>query len=249
MKNLIVITFIVFLTGACSKSTEPTPSSNITTADFSVTIDENPTDAQVLGTINGTSDAGAVTFSISTSSAEGAFSINTNTGELSVADKALFDYEISTAITATVTVADGISTATSNVTVNLNDLSTIWSGAKTTFYKPANADYTLEAFQDRITDNVWITRKNSGTLINFLDDSGTTAPEGVRMAYGTTAQLADLTFSEAMEKLEGTALKDLPGKDVVFFLTKDDIYIDVHFLSWQSMANGGEYSYERSTPN
>jgi len=248
-KIYILVYVVIFGISACSKNSETGPKSNITTSDFSVTIDENPSTGQILGTISGTSDAGAVTYSIGSESQEGAFAINTTTGELSIADKSHFDYEISITLTAIVDVSDGISTAGANVTVNLNDLSFIWSGTKTIFFKSANADHTLEANQDRITDNVWITRKTSGTLINALDDSGPNAPEGVRMAYGTIAQLATLTFSNAMKGLEGSELKDLPGKDVVFFLTADDVYIDVHFISWSSDANGGEFSYERTTQN
>lgn len=38
---------------------------------------------------------------------------------------------------------------------------TIWAGTDLTFTKAANADWTLEANQDRLTNNVWITRQNS----------------------------------------------------------------------------------------
>ena len=35
---------------------------------------------------------------------------------------------------------------------------TFWTGPKITFTKADDADWTLEENQDRITDNVWITR-------------------------------------------------------------------------------------------
>jgi len=42
---------------------------------------------------------------------------------------------------------------------------TTWDGPTMTFTKADNADPTLEANQDRITSNVWLTRGNSGGQI------------------------------------------------------------------------------------
>ena len=44
---------------------------------------------------------------------------------------------------------------------------TIWQGENITFTKADNADWTLEANQDRITDNVWITRQNNRPVYNY----------------------------------------------------------------------------------
>ncbi len=242
-----VILFLLLPFFACNKGDEP--QANIAADDLLVTIDENPDNGQVLGTITGSSDVGAITYSISSESIEGAFSINASTGELSVANKLAFDYETSPALTAIISLSNGSKTATSNVTVNLNDLEFVWNGTKTTFYKPANADTNAEAFQDRITENVWLTRASNGVLINKAPGAIGCDPGNVMMAYGKAADRASLTFSDCMKKLEETELKYLPGKDVVFYLVADDIYLDVHFLSWSSGSSGGEFSYERSTPN
>lgn len=43
-----------------------------------------------------------------------------------------------------------------------NDDFEIWTGTNTTFTKESGADPSLEANQDRISDNVWITRGNEG---------------------------------------------------------------------------------------
>ncbi|NJO89968.1 MAG: hypothetical protein HC831_14235 [Chloroflexia bacterium] len=125
----------------------------------------------------------------------------------------------------------------------------VWTGDKITFYKPANADTNLEKFQDRITENVWLTRENNGPLVNKAPGAIGCDPGNVKMAYGLVANRANLTFSDCMEKLEGSMLKELAGKDVVFYLVTDDIYLDVHFVSWSSQSSGGQFSYERSTPN
>ena len=44
---------------------------------------------------------------------------------------------------------------------------TIWNGDRFTFQKLNGADWTLEANQDRITDNVWITRANNKGIFNI----------------------------------------------------------------------------------
>ncbi len=247
-KFLYYILFVLLLI-ACTKNEEQKPTSNITVNDLSVTIDENPASGTVLGKITASSDAGTITFSISSSSPEGAFAIDENSGELSVVDKYQFDYEKFPMLTAQVTITDGISSKTVNATINLNDLEFVWTGDKITFYKPANADTAMETFQDRITENVWLTRGSNGVLINKAPGAIGCNPGNVKMAYGVAVDRANLTFSDCMEKLEGSQLKELPGKDVVFYLTADDIYLDVHFLSWSSQSSGGQFSYERSTPN
>ena len=40
------------------------------------------------------------------------------------------------------------------------------------FTKPDSADWTLEENQDRITDNVWITRKDIQSLFNIAQEAG-----------------------------------------------------------------------------
>lgn len=247
MRNAIVMPVLfAFILFACNKENSK-PTSDIIKADLVVTIEENPESGQVLGSVIASSDKGTVSYSLSSESVEGAFSLNSASGEISVADKYVFDFETSPVLSAVIEIADGISKGKANVTINLTDVEHIWTGPKSTFFKSAYANPELENNQDRITENVWITRGNSGTLINALGGDGC-APARVKMAYGTIAELSKLTFSDCMEKLEESQLKELPGKDLVFYLTADDIYIDVHFVTWSSGASGGEFSYERSTP-
>jgi len=94
----------------------------INVQNLTVAIDENPTDGQVVGTVQTDSDE-ASNFSITSQTPTGALSINSNTGEVSVANAALFDFETNSTITATVTVGDAVNPAT--VTVNLNNLDEI----------------------------------------------------------------------------------------------------------------------------
>ena len=85
---------------------------------FETTLDENPAEGQVLGTIQ-TSD-GASGFSIATQSPSGALAIDSSSGQLTVVDATLFDYETNPTIAATVSIVDADNPVT--VTVNLNNV-------------------------------------------------------------------------------------------------------------------------------
>lgn len=127
---------------------------------------------------------------------------------------------------------------------------TTWDGPTMTFTKADNADPTLEANQDRITSNVWLTRGNSGGQIynakTESSSSKSSSPANTRWAFGTTTNLGSLTFST----FRGTSKpKNAVGQNMVLHLVSDDIYIDIKFTSWSSGKQGG-FTYERSTdPN
>ena len=44
---------------------------------------------------------------------------------------------------------------------------TVWTGPKTTFTKANYANWSLEANQDRIINNVWLTRQNQEGIFNI----------------------------------------------------------------------------------
>ena len=66
---------------------------------------------------------------------------------------------------------------------------TTWDGPTMTFTKANNANPTLEANQDRITSNVWLTRGNSGGQIynakTESDSSKISSPADTQWAFGT----------------------------------------------------------------
>jgi hypothetical protein len=135
---------------------------------------------------------------------------------------------------------------------NLVVAQTTWNGPTMTFTKADNADPTMEANQDQITSNVWLTRGNSGgQLFNVkteADSSKNTSPDDTQWAFGATSNLGTLTFST----FRGTSKpQDAVGQNMVLHLVTDDIYIDIKITSWTSGRNsGGGFSYERSTdPN
>lgn len=134
---------------------------------------------------------------------------------------------------------------------------TIWTGPKITFTKANYADWTQEANQDRITDNVWITRADTESIFNIVVESSyedSVSPKNTEWAFGQTSDgISTLTFYPF-----DTLLVDGVGNDIlnhsnyVLHLISEDIYIDLSFLSWTKGPNsgggGGGFSYERSTP-
>ncbi len=135
------------------------------------------------------------------------------------------------------------------------DASEIWVGLDFTFTKPPSANWTLPENQDRITDNVWITRGNLKGIYNivqedFYQGTGTSGPSPVdtEWAFGTTANLGDPvppTFNTwAMQA--GHSPPSLVNQDMIMHLITDDIYMDVKFLSWSVGFSGGGFSYIRA---
>ena len=126
---------------------------------------------------------------------------------------------------------------------------TIWTGADLTFTKADGADPTLEANQDRLTDNVWITRGNGGgQIFNVQSESSAdkdNSPSGTRWAIGNINNIDQLQFQRFRDAVGSP--RDVVGEDLVLFLQEDNIYLSVRFTSWSQGGEGG-FSYMRSTP-
>ena len=124
----------------------------------------------------------------------------------------------------------------------------VWSGGLITFTKLENVDESLAENQDRITDNVWITRGVSGGQIynaiveNAPNKDG--SPLGTEWAEGVINDYALLkytTFRAATVKP-----KDAVGKTYVVHLVADNIYLSIKIISWSSNQSGG-FSYQRTS--
>ncbi len=123
----------------------------------------------------------------------------------------------------------------------------VWSGRTHVFTKPDGADWTLAENQDRITDQVWITRKSSQGIFNIAQESGYVpgSPAGTEWATGNAADHASLSFLPwvqwAANNPPGTV-----GSDAVVHLIAEDIYLDIRFDSWTGVAGGGGFTYTRA---
>lgn len=122
-----VVSATVSIVGSANQSTVTIDLNDlveITTQDLTVVIDENPIDGQVLGLIE-TEGSAPLSFTITSQTPAGALNINTSTGELTVADPNLFDFETNPIINATISVDNSTNTANTGATINLNDVDEI----------------------------------------------------------------------------------------------------------------------------
>lgn len=115
------------------------------------------------------------------------------------------------------------------------------------FSKADGADPAIAANQDRISDNVWITRGNDGGQIyNAKTENNSdkqASPAGTRWAVGTADNKDNLTFAAFREAVGKP--KEVVGKNLVMHLVADDVYIDVKFTAW-SADKGGSFAYDRT---
>lgn len=131
-----------------------------------------------------------------------------------------------------------------------DDQQEIASGPRIEFIKGDGNNPNFEENQDRITDQVWLTRDNNGGglynafLENAEDKDG--SPEGTLWALGTTEEVCDLAFAPFRTALGKP--KDLIDKEVVLFLPEEGLFFDLTITSWsRSNVTGGGFAYSRST--
>lgn len=124
--------------------------------------------------------------------------------------------------------------------------SSVWEGAEIQFEINSNADPTLEINQDRITDNVWITRGSNGQIFNYKANSEVDedhSPVGTEWALGSLKDYSSLTYT-TFRKIANGKPKSVVDNTYIVHLIEDDIYLQIHFISWES---GGGVSYTRTT--
>ena len=131
-----------------------------------------------------------------------------------------------------------------------NDV-TVWTGPTLTFSKGDNANPTLEENQDRITDNVWLTRDNNGgglyNAANEAAEDKDSSPRGTRWAVGSLDNVCDLEFASFRSAVGQP--KQAVGDSLVLYLVDDEIYLGLTITSWsQGNAGGGGFTYVRTTP-
>lgn len=137
---------------------------------------------------------------------------------------------------------------------------TVWDGDNVTFSKSDGADFNQAANQDRITDDVWLTRGSGGGLFNIKNESSYSegvSPSQTLWAIGETSD-NDLVFENFRDFYGLGGNRPPTNTQIVLKLTQgtmqesDDIHIDLTFTSWTGggggqNGGGGGFSYTRST--
>lgn len=130
MKGINLILFFVIIFLGCDKEDMVSTQQDVTliTADnFSITIDENPQQGELLGKIEASINNGDITFEIVDQNPDRALLIDKNTGSLYINNSDLFDYELDKQINASVEVKSANISETVSVLINLkNILEILW---------------------------------------------------------------------------------------------------------------------------
>ena len=120
------------------------------------------------------------------------------------------------------------------------------------FTKPDSADWTLPENQDRISANVWITRKHNQSIFNIAQEDGYSgaagSPTGTLWADTTTAA-ADAGSYTNFVGMHGGSPQSIINDTISLYLPQDSLYFDVVFTSYTGQNNGGGFSYIRTSVN
>lgn len=113
---------VVLILGISSCDDETVAPPTVTASGITITIDENPSDGRVLGSVTGTTDQGELVFSLTDENPSGALAIDVNTGELSVKDPTKFDFETNAVVRATGNVSVLGVTESASISINLTNM-------------------------------------------------------------------------------------------------------------------------------
>lgn len=116
--TLFISLILVFT--AC-KDDEVSPE-EVTVSDFETTIDENPRANAEIGTVIAVTTQGELTFELINQTPANALSIDPSSGQLTIADSSLFDFELHPTITAKVVATANGTSKEADITIRLNDV-------------------------------------------------------------------------------------------------------------------------------
>jgi hypothetical protein len=122
---LLAIFSMVFFS-SCSKNEDPL----LVASDFITYFDESPVDNMIIGIVSAGTSKGTISYSLTSTTPSGAFSIDENTGVLKVEDPLLFDYETNPVITGVAKLECGGVEKSVDITIYLNDVYTHYAGIR-----------------------------------------------------------------------------------------------------------------------
>ena len=160
-------------------------------ADVSLDIDENSSNSTSVGTVAG-SDANndSLTYTL-TDDAGGRFAINSSTGEVTVANGSLLNFESAASHTISVQVSDGYLTDTRDYTINLTDINEAPESADTTLTTTEDSALVLSASDFSFSD-VDAGDALTAVIIKTLPAAGNLALNGMTVSADQSVSKADI---------------------------------------------------------
>ncbi|WP_048330862.1 cadherin repeat domain-containing protein [Bizionia psychrotolerans] len=169
LKNLTVAVILLCLFN-CSSDDDINDAQAPPATSFNRTINENPTEGLLIGTIP-TTGASSTNFSITSQSINGALRIDPSTGNLIVNNALVFDFETNPSITAVV--RDLNNNSTTNVTIdltNIDDIAHFLSTSKADYLATPNNDWIVitEAEYELLAERLNQVSRLGSTVTDYL---------------------------------------------------------------------------------
>jgi len=120
------------------------------------------------------------------------------------------------------------------------------------FTKPDFSDWTLPENQDRISANVWITRKHNQSIFNIAQEDGYSGAAGSATGTlwaNTAAGAGGAGNYTNFVGMHGGSSQSIINDTISLYLPQDSLYFDVVFTSYTGQNNGGGFSYIRTSVN
>lgn len=168
-----LLTMSSLLLSSCGDDEDPI---NITPDGITLSANENLKNGAVIGSFNVTTNRGVIAYALTDQNPAGAMAINGETGELTVANASLFDFETNPTITATPeATVEGVSKS-AQITVNLtnrDDIADLLTTSATAYGNASANDWVkiTEAEYDNLMADLNETSRNGLTDSMFTSVS------------------------------------------------------------------------------
>jgi len=108
----------------------------------------------------------------------------------------------------------------------------------------------LSQNQDILTSSVKLTRANQQGLFNIASENSYdwSSPSNTEWAEGTLSDYLTLNYNNWIYAMNYNPINKI-GRNFVVHLINENIYLQLKLISWTDRANGGGFSYSRTTPS
>ncbi|WP_299886716.1 hypothetical protein [uncultured Lacinutrix sp.] len=225
ISKLFIVTLLVLIFTSCSKDDIDMQQENINN-NIVVTIDEYPVSGTLITSLT-TQLTGTLTYTLASESESGAFTLNTNTGELAVGDWEEYDYEQNPILLATVNVSNGSQIETKNIKVNINNIDDIWAflntsrtayqnAAPNTWVKITQSEYeNLEDYLSNVNQIGTVNGQASAnatvsydsSLYTYANNNGITVPAG-SYVFAFSYRVGENAVTNSKVKISSTSVSE-----------------------------------------